>query len=62
MRQIDGCCDYWLCIAYELNLDAYLMIMHLSHYRTIFVCYQFVKQLGLSMAEEKAVFAHGAHW
>jgi hypothetical protein len=31
MRQIDGCCDYWLCIAYELNLDAYLMIMHISH-------------------------------
>jgi putative transposase len=43
LLQIDGY-DYWLWIAYEPNLDICLM-MHLSRERTIFVCYQFFKQL-----------------
>ena len=36
--------NYWLWIAYEPNLNVCLM-MHLSRERTIFVCYQFFKQL-----------------
>jgi putative transposase len=36
--------DYWLWIAYEPNLNTCLM-MHLSRERTIFVCYQFLRQL-----------------
>src|SRR5579884_2299373 len=43
LLQIDGQ-DYWLWIAYEPNLNVCLM-MHLSPERTIFVCYQFFKQL-----------------
>jgi transposase-like protein len=35
---------YWLWIAYEPNTKSCLMI-HLSRERTIFVCYQFLKQL-----------------
>ena len=40
---IDGK-DYWLWIAYEPNVDLCLMI-HISRERTIFVCYQFFKEL-----------------
>jgi hypothetical protein len=43
LLQIDGK-DYWLWIAYEPALNTCLM-MHLSRERTIFVCYQFFKQL-----------------
>ena len=43
LLKIDGQ-DYWLWIAYEPNLKACLM-MHLSRERTIFVCYQFFRQL-----------------
>jgi transposase-like protein len=42
--QIDEGQNYWLWIAYEPNLNVCLM-MHLSRERTIFVCYQFFKQL-----------------
>ena len=35
---------YWLWIAYEPNLRSCLML-HLSRERTIFVCYQFFRQL-----------------
>ena len=43
MIQIDGK-DYWLWITYESNIQRCLM-MHLSRERTIFVCYQYFKQL-----------------
>ena len=43
LLRIDGQ-DYWLWIAYEPNLNICLM-MHLSRERTIFVCYQFFRQL-----------------
>ncbi|HET7389714.1 MAG TPA: DDE-type integrase/transposase/recombinase [Nitrososphaeraceae archaeon] len=43
LLKIDGQ-DYWLWIAYEPNLNTCLM-MHLSRERTIFVCYQFFRQL-----------------
>ena len=36
--------DYWLWIAYEPNVKSCVM-MHLSRERTIFVCYQFFRQL-----------------
>ena len=57
--KIDGQ-DYWLWVAYEPNLDAYLM-MHLSRERTIFVCYQFFKQLRTRYGR-KPVFTDGAQW
>lgn len=41
--QIDGK-DYWLWIAYEPNLKTCLMV-HLSRERTVFVHYQFFKEL-----------------
>jgi putative transposase len=59
LLQIDGQ-DYWLWIAYEPNLDACLM-MHLSRERTIFVCYQFFKQL-LNRYGSKPIFTDGAQW
>jgi putative transposase len=59
LLQIDGQ-DYWLWIAYEPNLDACLM-MHLSRERTIFVCYQFFKQL-LNRYGRKLIFTDGAQW
>jgi putative transposase len=59
LLQIDGQ-DYWLWIAYEPNLDACLM-MHLSRERTIFVCYQFFKQL-LNRYGNKPIFTDGAQW
>ena len=57
--RIDGC-DYWLWVAYEPNLDACLM-MHLSRERTIFVCYQFFKQLRYRYGR-KLIFTDGALW
>lgn len=59
LLQIDGC-DYWLWIAYEPNLDVCLM-MHLSRERTIFVCYQFFKQLRTRYGR-KPIFTDGALW
>jgi putative transposase len=61
LLQIDGGCDYcWLWIAYEPNLDVCLM-MHLSRERTIFVCYQFFKQLRKKFGR-KPIFTDGAQW
>ena len=57
--QIDGK-DYWLWIAYEPNLNTCLM-MHLSRERTIFVCYQFFKQLRNRFGR-KPVLTDGATW
>jgi putative transposase len=57
--QIDGR-DYWLWIAYEHRLKRCLM-MHLSRERTIFVCYQFFKQLR-SKFGRKPILTDGARW
>ena len=59
MIQIDGQ-NYWLWIAYEPNLNSCLM-MHLSRERTIFVCYQFFKQLR-DRYGRKPILTDGAHW
>jgi putative transposase len=59
LLQIDGQ-NYWLWIAYEPNLNVCLM-MHLSRERTIFVCYQFFKQLR-NRYGKKPVFTDGARW
>jgi putative transposase len=57
--RIDGR-DYWLWIAYEPNLDVCLMV-HLSIERTIFVCYQFFKQLR-NRYGRKPILTDGASW
>jgi len=59
LLQIDGK-DYWLWIAYEPALNTCLM-MHLSRERTIFVCYQFFKQLR-NRYGRKPIFTDGALW
>jgi putative transposase len=59
LLQIDGQ-DYWLWMAYEPNLGICLM-MHLSRERTIFVCYQFFKQLRDRFGR-KPIFTDGAQW
>ena len=59
LLQVDGQ-NYWLWIAYEPNLDVCLM-MHLSRERTIFVCYQFFKQLRTRFGR-KPILTDGAHW
>jgi putative transposase len=59
LLQIDGK-DYWLWIAYEPNQNKCLM-MYLSRERTIFVCYQFFKQLRDRFGR-KPVFTDGARW
>lgn len=53
--------DYWLWIAYEPNLNTCLM-MHLSRERTIFVCYQFLRQLRNRYGTRKAIYTDGARW
>ncbi len=57
--QIDGK-DYWLWIAYEPNVDLCLMV-HISRERTIFVCYQFFKELRKRFGR-KLIFTDGARW
>ena len=57
--KVDGH-EYWLWIAYEPNQNKCLM-MHLSIERTIFVCYQFFKQLRNRFGR-KPVFTDGALW
>ena len=59
LLQIDGQ-NYWLWAAYEPNLGTCLMT-HLSRERTIFVCYQFLKQL-LNRYGRKPIFTDGAQW
>jgi transposase-like protein len=60
LLQIDGH-DYWLWIAYEPNLNVCLM-MHLSREKTIFVCYQFFKQLRNRFGGRKPIYTDGALW
>ena len=57
--KIDGL-EYWLRVAYEPNMNVCLMI-HLSRERTIFVCYQFFRQLRHDYGK-KSVFTDGARW
>ena len=53
--------DYWLWIAYdEPNIHACLLF-HLSRERTIFVCYQFFRQIR-SRYGSKVIYTDGAHW
>jgi putative transposase len=59
LLQVDGQ-NYWLWIAYEPNLNVCLM-MHLSRERTIFVCYQFFKQLR-NRYGRKPILTDGASW
>jgi putative transposase len=59
LLKVDGH-KYWLWIAYEPSLDMCLM-MHLSRERTIFVCYQFFKQLR-DRYGRKPIFTDGALW
>lgn len=42
-------------------MDVCLMMHHLSRERTIFVCYQFFKQLRHKYGM-KPIFTDGAHW
>src|SRR5574338_558507 len=59
LLQVDGR-DYWLWVAYEPAINACLA-MHLSRERTLFVCYQFFKQLQRRYGS-KPVFTDGAQW
>jgi putative transposase len=59
LLQVDGQ-DYWLWIAYEPAINTCLM-MHLSRERTIFICYQFFKQLR-DRYGRKPIFTDGARW
>jgi putative transposase len=52
--------DYWLWLAYEPNLHVCLMF-RLSRERTIFVCYQFFKQIRTRFGN-KPVYTDGAYW
>ncbi|HEX6028162.1 MAG TPA: DDE-type integrase/transposase/recombinase [Nitrososphaeraceae archaeon] len=52
--------NWWLWITYEPNLNTCLM-MHLSRERTIFVCYQFLRQLR-NRYGRKAIYTDGARW
>jgi putative transposase len=59
--QIDGM-DYWLWIAYEPDMDLCLMMhIYISRERTIFVCYQFFKELRKRFGR-KPIFTDGARW
>jgi transposase-like protein len=60
LLRIDGQ-DYWLWIDYEPNLKACLML-HLSRERTIFICYQFFKQLRDRYGSRKIIYTDGARW
>ena len=53
--------DYWLWLAYdEPNLHVCLLF-HISRERTIFVCYQFFRQIRTRFGN-KPIFTDGAHW
>ena len=57
--------DYWLWIAYEPAINTYVYNdMHLSRERTIFICYQFFKQLRDRYMAERNPYSQmvGARW
>lgn len=53
--------DYWLWLAYEPNLHVCLLF-HISRERTIFVWYQFFKQIRKKYGIRKPIHTDGAHW
>jgi hypothetical protein len=54
--------DYWLWLAYdEPNLHVCLLF-HISRERTIFVCYQFFRQIRTTRFGNKPIFTDGTHW
>ena len=52
--------NYWLWLAYEPNLHVCLLF-HISRERTIFVCYQFFKQIRTKFGS-KSIYTDGAYW
>ena len=52
---------YWLWLAYEPNLHVCLLFYLSTTERTIFVCYQFFKQLRTKFGN-KPIYTDGAHW
>jgi transposase-like protein len=59
LLKVDGQ-NYWLWLAYdEPNLHIYLLF-HLSRERTIFVCYQFFRQIRTRFGN-KPIFTDSAH-
>jgi putative transposase len=53
--------NYWLWLAYEPNLHVCLLF-HISRERTIFVCYQFFKQIRTKFGNKLIIFIEGAQW
>jgi transposase-like protein len=49
---------YWLWLAYEPNLHACLLF-HISKERTIFVCYQFFKQIRTRFGRKPIIYSDG---
>lgn len=58
--KIDGQ-NYWLWIAYEPNIHSCLLF-HISRERTIFVCYQFFKQIRTKFGRRKPIYTDGSYW
>ena len=52
--------NYWLWLAYEPNLHVCLLF-HISRERTIFVCYQFFKQIRTKFGS-KSIYTDSAYW
>jgi putative transposase len=53
--------NYWLWLAYEPTLHVCLLF-HLSRERTIFVCYQFFKEIRSKFGRNKPIYTDGAYW
>ena len=52
--------NWWLWIAYEPHINSCLSV-HLSKERTIFICYQFFKQIREKYGK-KPIYTDGAQW
>jgi putative transposase len=61
MLKIDGQNYCWLWLAYEPSLHVCLLF-HLSTERTIFVCYQFFKQIRTRFGNKPIYYTDGAYW
>jgi transposase-like protein len=63
LLRINGENYYWLWLAYEPNLHVCLLLFHISTERTIFVCYQFFKQIRTRFGNKLIIiFTDGAQW